>query len=417
MTILIETTDVSVAYEQLSSIFGVRQFSAPSGHPYVRIEQDQLGPAGLHHLTFTMECDIDGALMGAYFFGLISSGTVRYHRDGGGWESPRYGPGDVFLAVQPDILWHGDHVSTDLEFASLDAALLAQVADTAPGRRPRPIRFTGYQPATSSDARLWESTFRWVRGQIGATASAAEPLVAGTAGRLLAAAALTVFPNDALTDPTIEDRHDAHTDTLRRAVAFIDENAHRDITIADIAAAAFVTVRAIQLAFRRHLDITPMGYLRQVRLDHAHRDLLTADPAHHSVATIAYRWGFPTPARFSAYYRDAYGVAPTHTLRQDLAGSRRELSRLAPAPPGLPGGCPDRARHVSARRARKAIPAFAEISSAFQATGLRGLNDRRLRLLPGRVQAGPGHGRAGGGGGPARPGWVRLAGYVRADAG
>ena len=61
-------------------------------------------------------------------------------------------------------------------------------------------------------------------------------------------------------------------------MTFIEENAHADITVADIAAAASVTVRAIQLAFRRHLDTTPLEYLRRVRLGHAHRDLLAADP-------------------------------------------------------------------------------------------------------------------------------------------
>ena len=100
-------------------------------------------------------------------------------------------------------------------------------------------------------------------------------------------------------------------------MAFIDEHAHEDITVVDIAAAAFVSVRAIQLAFHHQLDITPLAYLRSVRLDHAHRDLLAADSAHETVTGVAYRWGFPSPTRFAAYYREAYGVQPSHTLHQD----------------------------------------------------------------------------------------------------
>lgn len=82
---------------------------------------------------------------------------------------------------------------------------------------------------------------------IASPAAAAQPLLASSADQLLAVAALAVFP-------TIEDRHDAHTATLCRAVAFIDDNAHRDI-----AAACSVTIRAVQLAFQRHLGITPMA--------------------------------------------------------------------------------------------------------------------------------------------------------------
>jgi hypothetical protein len=70
------------------------------------------------------------------------------------------------------------------------------------------------------------------------------------------------------------------------------------------------------LAFRRHLDTTPLGYLRRVRLEHAHRQLTAADPARESVTAVAYRWGFSSPPQFTARYRAAYGIAPSHTLRQ-----------------------------------------------------------------------------------------------------
>ncbi|WP_238987859.1 helix-turn-helix transcriptional regulator [Mycolicibacterium vanbaalenii] len=43
---------------------------------------------------------------------------------------------------------------------------------------------------------------------------------------------------------------------LRRALDFIHENAQYDITIRDIAAAADVTPRAIQYAFREHMVLT-----------------------------------------------------------------------------------------------------------------------------------------------------------------
>jgi AraC-like DNA-binding protein len=144
--------------------------------------------------------------------------------------------------------------------------------------------------------------------------AAGHPLVAASAARLLVATALTVFPHNAVTEPTVVDRHDAHPATLRRAIAYIDEHAQEDITLADIADAACVSIRAVQFAFRRHLDITPMAYLRRVRLSHAHHDLVAADPARTTVTQIASRWGFPTPSRFTTLYRQAHGVTPSYTL-------------------------------------------------------------------------------------------------------
>jgi AraC-like DNA-binding protein len=146
--------------------------------------------------------------------------------------------------------------------------------------------------------------------------TASHPLVTANAARLLAATALAAFPNNALADPTSQDRNDGSPVTLRRAVAFIEEHAHEDITTADIAAAAFVTIRAVQLAFRRHLDTTPTEYLRQVRLQYAHRQLSAADPQVESVTAVAYRWGFSSASRFAAAHRKAFGVLPSRTLGQ-----------------------------------------------------------------------------------------------------
>jgi len=107
---------------------------------------------------------------------------------------------------------------------------------------------------------------------------------------------------------------------VRRAIAFIEQHPDADIGVADIAAAANVSIRAVQFAFRRHLDTTPMDYLRTVRLDRAHHDLLTTNPSLGD--TIAARWGFHHHSRSAARYRHAYGVTPRHTLGTRL-GDRR----------------------------------------------------------------------------------------------
>ena len=103
--------------------------------------------------------------------------------------------------------------------------------------------------------------------------------------------------------------------TLRLAIAFIHENADRDIGLSDIAAAINVTPRSVQYTFRRHLGTTPLEYLRKVRLDRAHRDLLAADPAIDTVMAIAGRWRFSHAGRFSIAYREAFGTPPSQTLR------------------------------------------------------------------------------------------------------
>ncbi|MGY1663732.1 helix-turn-helix transcriptional regulator [Geodermatophilus sp. SYSU D00705] len=118
-----------------------------------------------------------------------------------------------------------------------------------------------------------------------------------------------------LPPPAPADRTDGHPGTLRRAITFIEANCDREIGLADIARAAYVTPRAVQLAFRRHLDTTPTAYLRQVRLAQAHRQLRDATPGDGvTVTAVAARRGF-TPSRFTERYRAAYGELPSRTLR------------------------------------------------------------------------------------------------------
>ncbi|MFI5956324.1 helix-turn-helix transcriptional regulator [Cryptosporangium sp. NPDC051539] len=227
-----------------------------------------------------------------------------------------YDAGAIFLMNDPDRPHSSHWMSGEIQNCLIDPVLLAQIAAGAPDRQPAPIRFTGYEPVNAASAAHWWATRRYVADLLANPEAAAAPLIIGSAARMLAAATLTAFPNTAFTDPAAADRHDAHPDALRRAIAFIEDRAHDDVAVADIAGAAHVSIRAVQLAFRRHLNLTPMEYLRRVRLSRAHEALRAADPATTTVTAVACRWGFPSPGRFAALYRRAYRVTPSQTLRE-----------------------------------------------------------------------------------------------------
>jgi AraC-like DNA-binding protein len=103
---------------------------------------------------------------------------------------------------------------------------------------------------------------------------------------------------------------------VRRAVLYMEEHAHEPLTLREVAAAARLSPRALQEAFRRHLDTTPLAYLRDIRLVRAHGDLAagTSDP-RVTVTGVAYQWGFTNLGRFSALYQQRYGRPPSGTLR------------------------------------------------------------------------------------------------------
>lgn len=100
---------------------------------------------------------------------------------------------------------------------------------------------------------------------------------------------------------------------LRLALDYLQAHAAAPITVADVARAAGVGVRALQEAFRRHLDTTPTAYLRRLRLDGARRDL---EAGSSSVTDVALRWGFVHLSRFAAEYRRTFDESPRDTLRR-----------------------------------------------------------------------------------------------------
>lgn len=229
----------------------------------------------------------------------------------------RFKHGDVLLGSTREggapyqVHW----VDGVIEATILPFDLIEQVA----GTEDEPITFTDQRPHNPAAARHLAATIEYLTEAMQDRPETMEgPLVAGASGQLLCAAVLSAFPNTSLVDPTIEDRHDSHPRTLRRAIAFIDDHAQEDINIADIALASNVTTRALQHAFRRHRNTTPMGYVRLVRLRQAHRELLATDPAGGvTVTQIAARWGFFHPGRFARYYREIHGCSPYQTLLRD----------------------------------------------------------------------------------------------------
>jgi AraC-like DNA-binding protein len=109
---------------------------------------------------------------------------------------------------------------------------------------------------------------------------------------------------------------DVRPPAVRRAIAHLEAAAADDVRVADVAAAARLSPRALQEAFRRYLDTTPMSYLKSIRLARAHADLRRASLEEGvTVADIAYRWGFGNLGRFAADYRREFGRSPREVLR------------------------------------------------------------------------------------------------------
>ncbi len=138
--------------------------------------------------------------------------------------------------------------------------------------------------------------------------------LAEQSAKYLAACVQTILPPDP-TPAQVLAALLPDTGPVPRAVAFMTDNLREDLDVADLAAAAFVSVRALQLAFRHEFDTTPMAYLRELRMSAAHTELQDAVPGDGSTVTsVSTGLGFSNPGRFAIAYRDRYGRSPRVTL-------------------------------------------------------------------------------------------------------
>ncbi len=291
--------DLDAAHEILSAAYSRLRIDGSKDRPLSWMASRTVGRVRFDRVGGRIGLEATGDPLRNYVFGHLDSGRIQHSSDG---EDRFLLPGDAFLTALPDRPFRASIDDPDVSMVVLGQAVVDEVADD--------VRFEGYRPLSRRAADAWRSTCVHLRDEI-LPAFEEHPLVVANATRLLVATTLATFPNSTLSEIVV-DRRDAHPRTLRRAIAFIEANAEKDLTAADVARAARVSIRAIQLAFRRHLDTTPMTYLRRVRLSCAHTDLLAANG---SVTAIAARWGYARPGVFAAHYRAAYGVPPSRTLR------------------------------------------------------------------------------------------------------
>lgn len=206
--------------------------------------------------------------------------------------------------------WHDRAKVRTLVFDRLAAQSLARRMSGDDAYR---VATNGVAPVGLPAAEQWERSFRFLMSSLEHARAEDELILAGLRRHALWTT-LTAFETGfSESVERMSQRRPAST-TVRRAIDFIDENAHRPITVDDVAEAAHISTRGLQYAFRRTLDTTPAEQLRRARLDGAHRELLAGGA--ETVEQIARRWGFAHPSRFAALYRAAYGVTPGVTLRR-----------------------------------------------------------------------------------------------------
>jgi AraC-like DNA-binding protein len=89
---------------------------------------------------------------------------------------------------------------------------------------------------------------------------------------------------------------------------FIMQHYHRDLTLEDVAAAAFMTPQAFCRYFKKHTRVTFVTFLNDIRINEACKKLI--DGAYDSVSSVAFDCGFNSITNFNRVFKSTTGKSP-----------------------------------------------------------------------------------------------------------
>jgi len=153
--------------------------------------------------------------------------------------------------------------------------------------------------------------------------------------------------------------------SLRRVLEWLRGHLSESVQLDRLADIAGVRPRTLEAQFRVFLGTTPLGWVRQMRLALARRELLHAN-CDTSVTEVALSVGFSQLGRFSVQYRKAFGESPSSTLRQSERRTEPEIDEaIRSTYEALPF-----AFAVSPRHCNRALEALARPQELAPAYGL-----------------------------------------------
>ena len=305
---LFESTDLDETRELISRVMQPHAL-VPTGSGRGRSHMDfvKLGGLGLGTIAFgdAMRVDVK-AVDGYYLLMFCVTGTAEVRTMGSSMQVNRdqgvlCAPGQAFDAL----------LSRGCEQFVLridPVALNAQAGLAAP-------HFASLVPVGGSHLRGWMQQLQLVASSPELLACArSNPRVATQLESLLIDLFATGHVDNAMVTGLASKRSPVSPGFVKRAEAFIEAHCSEPLELLDIAGAAGVPARTLRDGFQQFRGVSPMQYVRQLRLERA-RDVLRAAPSDVRVAEIALDCGFAHLGRFAMVYKAMFGESPSETLR------------------------------------------------------------------------------------------------------
>ncbi|MDX2231573.1 MAG: helix-turn-helix domain-containing protein [Leptolyngbyaceae cyanobacterium bins.349] len=104
---------------------------------------------------------------------------------------------------------------------------------------------------------------------------------------------------------------------VKQADEYMRANLETPIALMSLCTALHTSERPLNYGFQEVFGVSPMAYLKTLRLQAVRTQLQQADPETTAIAEIANRYGFQSLGHFSRDYKIMFGELPSETLKQE----------------------------------------------------------------------------------------------------
>jgi AraC family transcriptional regulator, ethanolamine operon transcriptional activator len=103
---------------------------------------------------------------------------------------------------------------------------------------------------------------------------------------------------------------------VKQAEEYLQAHLAAPITLMSLCKALNTSERPLSYGFQEVFGVSPMAYLKALRLQAVRTQLQLTDPAAIAIAEIAHRFRFNSLGHFSRDYKTMFGELPSDTLKQ-----------------------------------------------------------------------------------------------------
>lgn len=321
---LIRTDDVDDAREQVGRVFCDHRLKATSGSGLdLHLNRYQANTISLHYVDYGATVRIQPGELGSFYLVQMPLGSSARVRCGTNEVESTPRVAAVPNATEDlDMTWHdgAPHLVVYMPRAAVESTIESLTG--SPVRAP--VRFELGMDMTTPEARVWRSLVETLLVDAQATSPVLNNRMRDQIEDLIALTLVSAQPSNYA---AMIERH-AHPPTpraVRRAMDLCEVATDEPLTVSAMAREAGVSVRSLQEGFRQYVGISPMQYLREVRLRNVRNELSAESPAG-SVGQVAHRWGFTNLGRFARAYEQRFGERPSETLRMGRRDGAKRLS-------------------------------------------------------------------------------------------